>query len=79
MKGIDALPNSCYTYSRYSQSGIIIRKGETGYYKAGSKMTEEDVIRKNNKLGVSKEAEQAMSIGSMCGWTVPAVTEFEEV
>ena len=72
-----SLPEQCYSVLPDTGELIIIKKGESGYYRTGIDMgdkTENRVLADeyNTKLGVSKAQEQAMSAGSMFGWAVPA-------
>jgi hypothetical protein len=61
------LPEICFTRLGTDKSIIIIKKGESGYYKTeyDSKL---DVDELNKNLGVTKGQEEAMSAGSMFGW-----------
>lgn len=72
-----SLPEQCYSTLKDTGEIIIIKKGESGYYKADipcadPKQARELVDEYNGKLGVSKGQEQAMAAGSMFGWRVPA-------
>lgn len=72
-----SLPEQCYSVLPDTGELIIIKKGESGYYRTDIDMgdkTENRVLADeyNTKLGVSKAQEQAMSAGSMFGWSVPA-------
>ena len=72
-----SLPEQCYSVLPDTGELIIIKKGESGYYRTDIDMgdkTENRVLADeyNIKLGVSKAQEQAMSAGSMFGWAVPA-------
>lgn len=72
-----SLSEQCYSVLPDTGELIIIKKGESGYYRTGIDMsdkTENRVLADeyNTKLGVSKAQEQAMSAGSMFGWSVPA-------
>ena len=56
---------------------IIIKRGETGYYRCEFSTDDRAYNReladdRNVKLGVSKAQEEAMLAGSMHGWDVPA-------
>lgn len=71
-----SLPEQCYSVLPDTGELIIIKKGESGYYRTDIDMgdkTENRVLADeyNTKLGVSKAQEQAMSAGSMFGWAVP--------
>lgn len=72
-----SLPEQCYSVLPDTGELIIIKKGESGYYRTDIDMgdkTENRVLADeyNTKIGVSKAQEQAMSVGSMFGWSVPA-------
>ena len=72
-----SLPEQCYSVLPDTGELIIIKKGESGYYRTDIDMgdkTENRVLADeyNTKIGVSKAQEQAMSAGSMFGWAVPA-------
>lgn len=72
-----SLPEQCYSVLPNTGELIIIKKGESGYYRTdidmGGKAENRALADEYNaKLGVSKAQEQAMSAGSMFGWAVPA-------
>ena len=72
-----SLPEQCYSVLPDTGELIIIKKGESGYYRTdidmGGKAENRALADEYNaKLGVSKAQEQAMSAGSMFGWAVPA-------
>ena len=72
-----SLPEQCYSVLPDTGELIIIKKGESGYYRTdidmGSKAENRALADEYNaKLGVGKAQEQAMSAGSMFGWAVPA-------
>ena len=72
-----SLPEQCYSVLPDTGELIIIKKGESGYYRTNIDMGGKAENRAladeyNAKLGVSKAQEQAMSAGSMFGWAVPA-------
>lgn len=71
-----SLPEQCYSVLPDTGELIIIKKGESGYYRTdidmGGKAENRALADEYNaKLGVSKAQEQAMSAGSMFGWQVP--------
>jgi hypothetical protein len=68
----ELLPPVCYGLNEVTNEVIIIKRGETGYYKTdwGSNYTKEMVDKLNEKLEVTKEQAQAMKVGSMFGWDV---------
>ena len=71
---------TCYTVVLGNPAGKnigIIRQGMSGYYATkhdfGSDRDAEPVIREmNEQLGISKEVQLAMELGSMFGWDIPA-------
>ncbi len=72
-----SLPDQCYSVLPDTGELIILRKGESEYYRTdidkGSREESRSVADEYNaRLGISKAQEQAMSAGSMFGWTVPA-------
>lgn len=72
-----SLPERCYSVLPGSGELVIIKKGESGYYRTdidmGIKEENQAVADEYNaKLGISKAQEQAMSAGSMFGFQVPA-------
>lgn len=72
-----SLPEQCYSVLPGSGKLIVIKKGESGYYRTDIDMggkTENRALADeyNAKLGVSKAQEQAMFAGSMFGFQVPA-------
>lgn len=75
---LSKLPDACYSTSEYSGEVILIKKGETGYYSTPYSDQDRNKNREiadllNSQLDVTPEQEQAMKIGSMFGWDVPAV------
>ncbi|MCH5353645.1 MAG: hypothetical protein J1E06_09290 [Acutalibacter sp.] len=72
-----SLPSQCYGVLPGTGEVIIIKKGETGYYKTEINMGDQAqnatlVDEYNQKLGVSKAQAEAMLTGSMFGWHIPA-------
>ena len=72
-----SLPEQCYSVLLDTGELIIIKKGESGYYRTDIDMGDKAENRVladeyNTKLGISRAQEQAMSAGSMFGWAVPA-------
>ena len=70
------LPEQCYSVLPDTGELIIIKKGESGYYRTdidmGSKAENRALAEEYNaKSGISKAQEQAMSVGSMFGWAIP--------
>lgn len=72
-----SLPERCYGILAETGEIIILKKGESGYYKTNIDMGDKAqnaafVEEYNQKLGVSKAQAQAMLAGSMFGWHTPA-------
>lgn len=72
-----SLPEECYGHLGTCNEVILIKRGESGYYKTGIfKDTPQSAANLandlNEELGVSKAQAKAMSVGSMFGWEVPA-------
>ena len=71
------LPDKCYAVLPSSDEIIIVKKGESGYYrtdKYGHDRAEalEIVSECNERGGVTKAQTAAMLAGSLFGWEVPA-------
>lgn len=71
-----SLPDQCYSTLLETGEVIILKKGETGYYKTDIPFTTREeaqqiVDQQNKKLGVTKAQESAMKTGSMFGFAVP--------
>ena len=69
----------CCTSSR-SQL-ICVKRGESGYYPSDWSTPDAQENRRiadeqNRKLGVTPAQEEAMKIGSMCGWDVPGADPY---
>lgn len=72
-----SLPKQCYSILAETGEIIILKRGESGYYKtdipsASAEDSRALVDEYNRKLGVSKAQEYAMKAGSMFGFQVPA-------
>lgn len=72
-----SLPEQCYGVLPSTGELVIVKKGESGYYRTdidmGSKEENHGLAEEyNGKLGVSKAQSTAMLAGSMFGWQVPA-------
>ncbi len=70
------LPDQCYCVLPSSDEIIIVKKGESGYYRTDKyghdrQAAQAIVDEYNGRLGVSKAQEAAMLAGSMFGWHVP--------
>ena len=72
-----SLPEQCYSVLPSSNEIIIVKKGETGYYRTdihGEDRTDSlRIVDEQNQAGsVSKAQAAAMLAGSMFGWHTPA-------
>ena len=72
-----SLPEQCYGVLPDTGELIIIKKGESGYYRTdfattGKEETHALADEYNGKAGVNKAQAAAMMAGSMFGWPVPA-------
>lgn len=70
------LPEYCYSVIGTTGELIMIKKGETGYYKTNCWPDNKSENLKlkdyyNDRLGVDHVQEQCMKTGSMFGWDVP--------
>ena len=71
------LPEVCYSILPSTGDVIIIKRGESGYYRCEYSTEDKAFNRefandRNANLGVSKAQVEAMLAGSMYGWDVPA-------
>lgn len=72
-----SLPEQCYSVLPTTGEIIIVKKGESGYYKTdlpneGKEENRETVDACNKTGGVTRAQEEAMRFGSMFGWASPA-------
>ena len=72
-----ALPERCYSTLLDTGKVVILKRGETGYYRTDIPFTSREeakalVDEYNRRLGVTKAQAAAMSAGSMFGFHVPA-------
>lgn len=70
------LPEICYSVANTTGELIIIKNGESGYYRTdySTNNKEENIELKNfynEGLGVTELEEKCMKVGSMFGWDVP--------
>jgi hypothetical protein len=75
---LSKLPDACYSVSDYNGDVIFLKKGELGYYSTPYSDSDRSINREivnhlNAELGVSWAQEQAMKVGSLFGWNVPAI------
>ena len=73
---LDKLPEMCFTLLPGTGQLICVKRGESGYYPSDWSTDDPHENRliadeQNRKLGVTPAQEEAMKIGSMCGWDVP--------
>lgn len=71
-----SLPEKCYSTLLDTGAVVILKRGETGYYKTDIPYSTKEEARElvgeyNRKLGVTKAQEEAMRAGSMFGFQVP--------
>lgn len=71
------LPEMCYGFLKSTKELIIIKRGESGYYRTdcfcNTKEEAQSLVDSRNELlGVTKQQAAAMNVGSMFGWNVPA-------
>lgn len=72
-----SLPELCYSVLAHTGTVVILRQGETSFYKtdipAASREEAQALVGEyNRKLGLTKAQVEAMKSGSMFGWTCPA-------
>lgn len=72
-----SLPEQCYGTLLDTGKVVILKRGETGYYKTDVPFTSNEeakalVDEYNRKLGVTMAQAEAMKAGSMFGWACPA-------
>lgn len=73
---MEKLPELCFTLLPGSGQLICVKRGESGYYPSDWSTADAHENRRladelNAEMGISPAQEQAMLIGSMCGWDVP--------
>lgn len=62
------LPDMCYSTIEETGETIILKKEIEGYFPSINQNSADEL---NIEIGVTKQQEQAMLIGSMFGWDVP--------
>jgi len=70
------LPEQCYSALLDTGAVVILKRGETGYYKTDIPFQDKEAAKQlvteyNEKLGVTKAQSEAMKAGSMFGFEVP--------
>ena len=75
-KMAEGLPELCFSVLPGMGKLICIKRGERGYYpsdwETGDPVKNRELADYNNgRLGVTKAQEEAMRMGSMCGWDCP--------
>lgn len=71
------LPDLCYGVLNTTHEIIVIKKGESGYYRTDypaaktRDAAEEWCDELNEKMDITKAQRKAMECGSMFGWDVP--------
>lgn len=71
-----SLPEQCYSALLDTGAVVILKRGETGYYKTDIPFQDKDAAKQlvaeyNDKQGVTKAQSEAMKAGSMFGFAVP--------
>lgn len=71
------LPDKCYSTLIDTGLVVILKRGETGFYKTNIPFSSKEEAKSlvdeyNKKLGVTKAQAEAMKAGSMFGWACPA-------
>lgn len=71
------LPDKCYSTLIDTGLVVILKRGETGFYKTDIPFSSKEeaqalVDEYNKKLGVTKAQAEAMKAGAMFGWACPA-------
>ena len=71
-----SLPEQCYSALLDTGAVVILKRGETGYYKTDIPVQDKEAAKQlvteyNEKLGVTKAQSEAMKAGSMFGFEVP--------
>jgi hypothetical protein len=72
---MERLPEECWTLLPSTGELVLVKRGESGYYpqrpeNAPWGAENKDIL--NERMGVTKAQEKAMSMGSMVGWHTPA-------
>lgn len=72
-----SLPEQCFSTLATSKEIVILKRGESGFYKSDIASQNQEETRKivdacNAELGVTRVQEEAMKTGSMFGFEVPS-------
>ena len=72
----EKLPDMCYSILPGDGSLILLKRGESGYFQTAWNQNDPEKNRRladylNQKRGISKAQEEAMSFGSLFGWNKP--------
>lgn len=75
-KYAEGLPDLCWSVLPDTGDLICIKRGESGYFHSdwntGDRQRNREIADSaNEQRGITKAQEQAMVVGSMCGWHVP--------
>ena len=72
----EKLPEMCYSTLPSDGTLVLLKRGESGYFQTDWNLNKPEQNRRladhlNQKRGVSKAQDEAMSFGSMFGWDKP--------
>jgi hypothetical protein len=74
MESTNKLPDFCFCLHNIDNTVILVKRGEIGYfpYNDGMHKGQAMVDELNAGLEVTKAQAEAMGMGSMFGWDIPA-------
>lgn len=84
-KNYNKLPDMCWGVLALDNTIIIIKKGQSGYYKTdypaaeSREAAEEWCDELNERIGVAKNVRRAMEHGSMFGWDTPSADPEDKI
>ena len=84
-KNYNKLPDMCWGVLATDNTIVIIKKGQSGYYKTdypaakSREAAEEWCDELNERLGVAKNVRRAMEHGSMFGWDTPGADPEDKI